>query len=128
MKKLSDKLRYVTWQFFRQLKHPVNLPADMSKPEETEAFKTTSQSLTLNTEIVKKLMQKLENTREEEYSCEETFTLLDEFVELLACNEEAAALMPLVQHHLEECPDCRDEFEILLRILQTDSSPPSSKI
>jgi hypothetical protein len=92
----------------------------MSKPEETEAFKTTSQSLTLNTEIVKKLMQKLENTREEEYSCEETFTLLDEFVELMACNEEAAALMPLVQHHLEECPDCRDEFEILLRILQTD--------
>jgi hypothetical protein len=29
-----------------------------------------------------------------------------------------SGLMPIVQHHLDTCPDCREEFEALLRILK----------
>lgn len=65
------------------------------------------------------LMQRLETTMENVYSCDEAFALLDEYVELVANKEEAEQLMPLVKNHLDLCPDCRDEFEILLNILQT---------
>lgn len=68
------------------------------------------------------LMHRLERTLDNAYSCEEAFALLDEYVELVASTEEARKLMPLVQNHLDMCPDCRDEFEMLLHILQTADS------
>ncbi len=71
---------------------------------------------------VRKLLEMLEKTREVEYTCEEAFAQLDEFVELVADDEEAAALMPLVQRHVDMCPDCRERFEALLKILTAE--PP----
>ena len=68
------------------------------------------------------LMKRLEMTMENAYSCEEAYALLDEYVEMVASNQEAKKLMPLVKNHLDMCPDCRDEFEILLHVLQTAES------
>ncbi len=68
------------------------------------------------------LMHRLEHTMEGVYSCEEAFALLDEYVEMVATDEEAKRLMPLVQNHLDMCPGCKDEFEILLHILKTADS------
>lgn len=65
------------------------------------------------------LMQRLEKTLDNAYSCEEAFALLDEYVELVADDDEARQLMPLVKNHLDMCPDCRDKFEILLHVLKT---------
>lgn len=69
---------------------------------------------------IRRLMQLLEKTQEEELTCQETFALLDEYVELVDSNAEMAALMPIVRLHLDMCPDCHNEFEALLRILQTE--------
>jgi hypothetical protein len=73
----------------------------------------------LNQEALVDLMRRLEKTMENAYSCEEVFALLDEYVELVTDDEEAKRLMPLVENHLDICPDCKDEFEVLLHILQT---------
>ncbi|MFQ5399361.1 MAG: hypothetical protein ACE5E7_07150 [Anaerolineae bacterium] len=81
------------------------------------------ETLSLNEQIVAKLMHMMEHTHEVEYSCEETFALLDEYAEMVTDDQEAAALMPLVQRHLDLCPDCCDKFDTLLRILQTESIP-----
>ena len=70
------------------------------------------------------LMHRLETTLDHAYSCEEAFALLDEYVEMVANTEEAERLMPLVKNHLDMCPDCRDEFEILLHILKTADANP----
>jgi valyl-tRNA synthetase len=78
----------------------------------------------LNEDVIKQLMQMVENTHKTEYTCEETFTLLDEYVELANRNEDLAAIMPLVKHHLEMCVDCREQFETLLSVIQAESSPP----
>jgi len=67
---------------------------------------------------MRKMMRMLEMTREEEYSCEEVHTLLDQYVEAVVEMEDSAQLMPLVKHHIELCPDCREELEALLRILE----------
>lgn len=71
-----------------------------------------------SSEIVHKIVQMLEMTQEEEYSCAEVYALLDKYVEGIERGEDVAQLMPLVKHHLDMCSDCREEFEALLRILE----------
>ena len=86
---------------------------------------SAGQCSTLNQTALLDLLRRLENVQENAYSCEETFDLLDEYVELVVTDEEAAALMPLVKNHLEMCPDCRERYEILLRILEAEPFAPT---
>ena len=69
-------------------------------------------------DTVTTLMRLIEQTNEDEYSCEETFDLLDEYVELIAADQDVEVLMPLVKKHVDHCPDCGPRSEILLDILQ----------
>ena len=65
-----------------------------------------------------KIIAMVENTQEVEFSCDEVYRLLDQYTEIVNQGENAHKLMPLVEHHIDICPDCREEFEALLRILQ----------
>ena len=67
---------------------------------------------------VQKLIQMVENTQDVVFSCEDVYLILDQYTELVYHGENPAELMPLVEHHIEICPDCREEFEALLRILE----------
>ncbi len=69
-------------------------------------------------QVMQKMLGMVERTQVVEYSCDQTHELLDQFAEAVARGQDAAQLMPLVQHHLDMCPDCREEFEALMRILQ----------
>ena len=64
------------------------------------------------------LINMIENTQEVEFSCEDVYNILDQYTELVYRGEDSAELMPLVEHHIEICPDCKEEFEALLRILE----------
>jgi hypothetical protein len=70
------------------------------------------------------LLRRLEKTQEEEYSCDEAHELMNQFAEMQMRGEDAAQIMPLVQHHLEMCPDCAEEMEALLTILKATQTPP----
>jgi len=69
-------------------------------------------------EALRKMMVQLEHTQDIELSCDEVLALLDQFAEAYLRGEDVARLLPLVQHHLDMCADCREEFEALVRILQ----------
>jgi len=69
-------------------------------------------------EMLRKMMQQLEHTQDVELTCDEVLALLDQFAEAYLRGEDVARLLPLVQHHLDMCGDCREEFEALVRILQ----------
>ena len=71
---------------------------------------------------LKKMVRGVTRTIEIEYSCDEVYALLDEFTEAVAPGQDVAKLMPLVQLHLEMCPDCREEFEALLRVVRATQS------
>lgn len=60
----------------------------------------------------------IENTHEVEYDCEQVYQLLDQYAEMIERGENASGAMPLVQHHLEMCRDCNEEYEALLRVLE----------
>ncbi|MBI3244680.1 MAG: zf-HC2 domain-containing protein [Chloroflexi bacterium] len=75
--------------------------------------------------IMRKVARQVEMTDEVEYTCDDVLRLLDQFAEAVLRGEDAAKLMPLVQKHLDMCPDCREEFEALLRILRASPSDAS---
>jgi hypothetical protein len=55
-----------------------------------------------------------------EVTCEECFALLDAYVELeLACSD-AEARLPGMEPHLEGCPACREEHDLLLAFVAAD--------
>jgi hypothetical protein len=69
-------------------------------------------------EVVLKFLQVLENVRNEEMSCEEMYAQLDEFVEHELNSHNAAKIMPLIQEHIDMCPECCDEYQALLDVLE----------
>ncbi len=91
----------------------------MVNPDETAV---SPHPILSNQETLTRLMRMLEDTQDKDLSCDETFALLDEFTEIVADQQDAALLMPLVQHHVDACPDCREQFEVLLNILQTETA------
>jgi len=72
----------------------------------------------LQDEVIVKFLRILEDVRTEEMSCDEMFIRLDEFVEAEVQSKDAEKLMPLVREHLDMCPDCDEEYEALLTILE----------
>lgn len=90
-------------------------PSDLLSPNGTPAD-------CLNDSSVRHLMHLLDKTQEGCYCCEETFDLLDEYVERITSSEDAALLMPYVKRHLELCPDCHEAYQTLRNIVEADSS------
>lgn len=66
---------------------------------------------------VQKMMGMIAHTAEVELTCDEVFELLDQYTELARRGENVVELMPLVQQHLDMCPECREEYEALQRVL-----------
>jgi hypothetical protein len=64
-----------------------------------------------------KLLSALAMTQDVELSCDEVLELLDQYAEIAASGQDIEKIMPMVSHHMQMCPDCREEFEALLRVL-----------
>jgi len=72
----------------------------------------------LQDEAVIKLLQILENVRDEDMSCDDLYAFLDQFVEREIQSKDAAKMMPLIREHLDLCSHCCDEYEALLTVLE----------
>lgn len=59
-------------------------------------------------------------TKEEEYSCDDAYELLDLLADLRLRGEETSRYLPLVELHLELCQNCREEFEAMLEAMRAD--------
>lgn len=69
-------------------------------------------------EAVLGFLRVLEDVRAEELTCDEIFSKLDEYVERQADKKDAAQLMPLIREHLDICPECCEEYEALLQVIE----------
>lgn len=72
-------------------------------------------------------LRNIYETQEEEISCTECFDLSSRYVELEIAGQDAAAQMPELRQHLNQCRACRDEYEALrdLRLLEEKGEMPS---
>lgn len=75
----------------------------------------------LPNEAVLGFLRILEGVREEEIPCSEIYLKLDEYVEREVSRKDAAQLMPLIREHLDVCPECCEEYEALLDVLNEDA-------
>ncbi len=72
-------------------------------------------------EVIQKVLTMLSETREEELTCDQVFAALDQFAELEARGENVDELMPLIQHHLNMCADCMEEYKVLKNIVANNA-------
>ena len=63
---------------------------------------------------IKELAHGIFTTHPDEIACQKCFERLARFAEMSRTGEGVAEAMPLVQEHLDRCPDCREEYEALL--------------
>jgi hypothetical protein len=73
-------------------------------------------------EKFKQLACGIVTTRPDEIDCGECFERLDRFAEIVAAGRSPSRAMPLVQDHLDRCPDCKQEFLALFAVLQVDAT------
>ena len=66
------------------------------------------------------LLNMLAKTEAHELACEDVFKVLAEFAEMNQRGKDVAEMMPLVKKHLELCPDCREEYEILMEVIKVE--------
>ena len=71
----------------------------------------------LPNEAVLGFLRVLEDVRRDELTCPEIFDKLDEYVEKEIDTKDTAHIMPLIREHLDMCPDCCEEYEALLDVL-----------
>ncbi len=70
-------------------------------------------------EVTRKLLLQIARTQERELDCGEVFAVLDEYTEAIIAGLDVEEQFALVIQHLELCPDCLEEYEALLNVLQT---------
>ena len=66
-------------------------------------------------------LQNIFHTQDEEISCSECFDLLSHFVDMELSGEDAAARMPVLKQHLDQCSTCREEYATLRDIQQLEN-------
>jgi hypothetical protein len=71
--------------------------------------------------LVEWLIRSLENTQEEELSCDDVFALIDQYAEAHMRGEDAARLMPLLKQHLDICHECFEEYDALVDVLEEEN-------
>lgn len=69
----------------------------------------------LNKDVIKKLLNKIPMTHEAEIGCDECFDQLNEFAEMKLLGKSPEKAMPLVKEHLDNCGECREEYQALLK-------------
>ncbi len=69
-------------------------------------------------EVIAGFLRVLEEARVEDMPCSQVFARLDEYVESEVHGENVAKLMPLLREHLDLCPECCEEYEALLDVLE----------
>lgn len=73
--------------------------------------------MALDKNDVRKLLDLVAQTREEELNCEECFARIAEFAERQLAGKPVDAGLAAVEQHLAVCGECRDFYEALRQSL-----------
>lgn len=72
----------------------------------------------IDTDILKNLFRAVLATRPDEIGCRKCYEQIEEFVEIKLEGKSPEEAMPLVEDHLNRCPECKEEYEALLTALK----------
>jgi hypothetical protein len=82
----------------------------------------------VNRDGLERLLRLVAHTEDQELSCAECFDQLPQYVDLELAGEAAATRLPRFDQHLQQCPVCREEYEVLRELARHDRTdrPPSA--
>ncbi len=69
-------------------------------------------------EMLDKLLQNIAATQPEEIDCDEWLARVGRLIEIIQRSETVPADLAPVLQHIEVCPECREEFDLLLAALK----------
>ena len=73
----------------------------------------------LTREQVGSIVKMLSLTTDREFNCAECLQHVSEFAEGQLAHQPVSEVIASVEQHLALCPECREEYEALMKILQT---------
>ena len=72
----------------------------------------------LTREQVGSIVKMLGLTTDREFNCSECLQHVGEFAERQLANQPVGEVIAKVEQHLAMCPECREEYEALMKILK----------
>ncbi|NKB25489.1 MAG: hypothetical protein GKR87_14150 [Kiritimatiellae bacterium] len=79
----------------------------------------------LGSKQVQGLIKLISVTREKESNCEECLSRVAEHAECFLTGKTIPEALKAVEHHLSLCEECKEEYEVLLELLQALGSHDS---
>ena len=76
----------------------------------------------LDKQQVKTLLSFVANTREDEITCDECLAGMAEFAETKLVGAKIPDAKKRIQAHIAFCPECAEEYEVLLEVVSAASS------
>lgn len=80
--------------------------------------------MALTKEQIEMLVRVVGITNDAELDCDACLIHLAEWSERLAQGQELEEASDAVKHHLSICPECHEEFEVLLEVLRREPKGP----
>ena len=74
----------------------------------------------LTREQVGSIVKMLGLTTDREFNCSECLQHVSEFAECQLANQSVGEVIAKVEQHLALCPECREEYEALMKILKSE--------
>ncbi len=74
--------------------------------------------MALNSEQVKQLLKMIRQTQDVELTCPECLDELDKYTQRILDGEPINGVLDAVREHLEACPCCNGQFELVLETLK----------
>jgi len=65
-----------------------------------------------------RILRKIYTVQENDIGCDDCYTEIDQYVELLRAGKDVASILPEVKAHLSQCQCCEVEFKALISILE----------
>jgi len=79
--------------------------------------------MNLSDDQIRALLQAVIRTREQELNCDECLGELGGFAELTLTGRPVEEAYDLVHQHLQICGECREEFALLLKAIESLVEP-----
>jgi len=74
--------------------------------------------MSLSNDELDRLLRLVGLTKDSEMNCEQCLALVAEFAERQLAGKSIPEGMEAIDHHLSICPECREEYESLQRVLR----------
>ncbi len=79
----------------------------------------------LNKQQIGMLLSAVADTRDDEITCDECLAGMAEFAESQLVGADISTAIRRIQAHIAFCPECAEEYDLLLDLLGTEALDPT---